>query len=317
MKKFYLICLIMIIGVALCADKILVLPFQNDFSNKTSLGAVRNYLTMLLEEKNFEVVFANDFEYDSDRALTNEEIVKSGKSYQADQVVYINMQYLGNKIIILAKIVDAEKQKIVYSKKFTSLKVEELDAVMDETVAGFMKERESKKSVKSEKKKKNKRSLNQPVRKKQAKRYNGITFGYLFPLHGFDGDRESKLTADYRFSFEMANSRAGVLAGWREGVAASLFYNYLFTDGDISPYAGGNLGFHWIDHDSPKDVLDEFGNIIEEKESMREDGIELGLNCGINFFRYYNFQMVANLEYTWTLNDYDDQSIIFTIGLMQ
>jgi TolB-like protein len=311
MKKFYLLSLILLISTVLCAEKILVLPFQNNSLDQASLQTAHNYLAMLLDDNGQEVYLAEDFDYGSQQILTQSKAIELGNKYNTNEVLYISMQSLGDKIIVLAKLIDVNSETVVFSDKLTAEKIEDLDSVMDRIITGVIEKKNPMQSarigniIENENRK--------ITRRRKAKQYNGITFGYLFPLNGFDDDNESKFTIDYRLSFEMEDSKAGILLGWREGFATSLFYNHLLSKQDISPYIGGNLGFHWVSHDE-EDEYDAFGYQIDN-DDKREDGVELGLNCGVHFFRTYNFQMVANLEYTMTFNDYDDQCIIFTIGL--
>ena len=74
---------------------------------------------------------------------------------------------------------------------------------------------------------------------------------------------------------------------------------------DICPYAGGALGFHWVAHNDWYD------------DNKRSDGIEFIVNAGIRAFRTYNFQVMLNIDYAITFNDYDDRALIFTIGLLK
>jgi hypothetical protein len=95
----------------------------------------------------------------------------------------------------------------------------------------------------------------------------------------------------------------------RKGIALNIYTSYLITKTDFCPYVGGAFGFHWVAHDD--DENDEKSN-----DELKSDGLEFIINTGIRAFRTYNFQVLLNFDYAFTLNDYDDEAIIFTIGLM-
>jgi hypothetical protein len=143
----------------------------------------------------------------------------------------------------------------------------------------------------------------------RASRFNfGVGFGYLFPTDGYDDDDKS-FTLNLYFDYEIPDVAVGLMAGARDGVAISLYGNYLFSRTDLCPYLGGALGFHWVSHDGSN----SYNTSGTETD---EDGIELGLGAGLRILHTYDIQLFINVEYIITFNDYNDKSIVFTIGIL-
>jgi hypothetical protein len=100
----------------------------------------------------------------------------------------------------------------------------------------------------------------------------------------------------------------------RKGFGMNVFTSYLFSKKDVCPYLGGSVGFHWVSHNGYHDPeSDEW----REEEGKRGDGYELNLDGGVRLFHTYNFQILFNLGYSCTFNEYDDRAILFTIGLLK
>ncbi|OLD68781.1 MAG: hypothetical protein AUI33_09455 [Ignavibacteria bacterium 13_1_40CM_2_61_4] len=91
----------------------------------------------------------------------------------------------------------------------------------------------------------------------------------------------------------------------------NLYGSYLSSPKDLCPYVGGAFGFHWVDH---ADYVYIAGN--PARSNSRSDGFEVIGNVGIRVLHTYNFQMIFNLEYIYTINDYNDRALVFTIGFL-
>ena len=48
----------------------------------------------------------------------------------------------------------------------------------------------------------------------------------------------------------------------------------------------------------------------------RGNGFEVTANAGFTAFQTYNFHIIVNFAYLYTLNDYNDKAFVFTIGLL-
>jgi hypothetical protein len=114
---------------------------------------------------------------------------------------------------------------------------------------------------------------------------------------------------DGRFDYEMDQFAAGMVLGIRKGFAMNLYGSYLASRTDFCPYVGGGFGFHWVAHN------DIFSNSVTRRE-FTADGFELSAHGGMRLLHTFNFQMIFHLEFTATLNDYNDRALVFTIGIL-
>ncbi|RLC53302.1 MAG: hypothetical protein DRH79_03815 [Candidatus Cloacimonadota bacterium] len=284
--------------------KVVVIPFQSmgidDITMKTAESLLKNEIEQIA---NLQVISTTQTlkAMDNGQVTEVEDAVKVGNELLADLVLITSLNKLGEKVIIQYIVVDVYREVSILADNVTAQSIENLDMIMkriamsirdgktmDETLeVGTITETESKVS-----------------KRRQGLKYFGFSFGYLFPMNGFDGDRERIFTCDTRTGFEMDNNMTvGLQLAIRNGFATNIYTHYLFSKSDFCPYAGGALGFHWVLHGG--------GN------HKRGDGMELIASTGLRAFRTYNFQVLLNLDYSITMNDYDDRSLVFTIGLMK
>ncbi len=228
--------------------------------------------------------------------------VEAGIKLNADKVVTSSLSKLGNKIVVQFMLFDVAGNKTILADNVVSKNVDDLEMVIVRIAKSIAQEIPIKKSaevgaiVKNEEK---------SLTRRRAKRFTGFSFGYMFPLNGYDDKKDEIFTADLRMGFEMSNTAVGAQFAIRKGFATNIYVHYLMSRKDICPYVGGALGFHWVYHD---DDLDN---------DERTDGFELTASTGLRLFRTYNFQVVINLDYIYTLNDFDDQAFVLTIGLLK
>jgi len=229
--------------------------------------------------------------------------VKTGNKLGANQVFGCNFAPLGEKIIVQYFLLELPEGKQLIIDQTTSLSIEDLEMVMKriaKSIAEFkplsqgaqvgnIMEKEAKKMLK--------RSTNKNI---------GLSFGYLYPQNGYD-NADKSFTLDLRIEYELEDYAVGMLLGARKGFAMNIYTSYLFTKTDICPFVGGAFGFHWVSHRV------NFEYIENEKN---EDGFEFTVRTGMRVFRTYNFQILLNLEYINTFNDYNDKAILFTIGIL-
>jgi len=233
-----------------------------------------------------------------------------GKKLNATRVVGSQILPLGEKLIIDYFMVDVPSNRRILSDEITASSVEELDAVMKRVAKGIVsgapyeKNAEVGNIVQGE--------SNEPLRRASRKNF-GVMFGYLYPTSGYDGS-DRVFVGDARFDFELNDYAAGILLGIRKGFAMNLYGSYLASRTDVCPYIGGGFGFHWVSHDEVMSVGPTGNYTISP--SNRSDGFELTVETGLRVLHTYNFQLMFNLEYTYAFNDYDDQAIVFTIGIL-
>jgi len=229
--------------------------------------------------------------------------VDIGTKLGAKKVVSASLSKLGHKVIVQFMLFDIEENRTILADNVVSNSVEDLEMVVKRIAASISQEEPIEDTaeigylVQNENK-----SIN---RRRRARRYTGLSFGYLFPIEGYSYDGDEELTADFRAGYEMTNTAVGALFAIRHGFATNIYVHYLMTTTDVCPYIGGALGFHWISH---------FDGYYDDK---RSDGLELTGSAGLRLFRTYNFQVVINFDYTYTFNDYDEQALVFTLGLLK
>ena len=225
--------------------------------------------------------------------------VEIGEALGVDEVVLCSLTRLGEKIVVQYTLVDVGEKRALVMDNTTAEAVEDLEAVMKRVAASIV----SRKSIEetAEVGAIMEREAT-PHLRRRAHSINGFSFGYLYPQNGYDGEGRS-FTFDYRRGFEMPRLAVGAQLALRKNVAANIYTSYLLTRTDLCPYVGGAFGFHWVSHS------DDDGN-------KHSDGFELTVNAGVRAFRTYNFQVLLNFDYAFTLNDYDDEALVVTIGLL-
>lgn len=228
--------------------------------------------------------------------------IAAGIELNADKVVTSSLSKLGNKIVVQFMLFDVAGNNTILADNVIAKNVDDLEMVIKRIAKSIAQELPIEKSaevgaiVKNEEK---------SLTRRRAKRFTGLSFGYLFPVDGYGGKTEELFSADLRMGFEMTNTAVGALFAIRNGFATNVYVHYLMSRKDVCPYVGGALGFHWVHHGERHD------------EDMRTDGFEFTGSTGLRLFRTYNFQVVINLDYIYTLNDFDDQALVFAIGLLK
>ncbi len=291
------------------ADRMALLPFAVVGIDEISARSAETLLEMELRKRSglefispmaVENQFPDQACHEVDCAAT------MAQQLNASHVVLCTLSRLGEKVLVQYMLVDAGSRQVLISDHTSSTTLEDLEAVMQRVAlslitlkplsqtaeAGVIMEKET-----------------AEPRVRQSRRRNGFSFGYLYPQSGYDGEDRSFIM-DYRMGYEMTDFTAGMLVGLRKGFAANIFFDYLLTRSDVCPYLGGSFGFHWVSHDEPYESHSEG----EEKSG---DGFQIGVQAGVRLFRTWNFTILLNSEYLYTFNDYDDQAVVITIGLLK
>jgi hypothetical protein len=231
-----------------------------------------------------------------------------GKKLNATQVLGCRLSALGEKIIVQYFLVDIPSSRTLLMDQVTASNVEDLEVLMKRLARSVVNVEPIEKTAQvgevlvSE-------SI-EPARR--ASRTNaGLSFGYLYPQAGYDNNDRS-FVMDGRLDYEINDFAAGIMAGIRKGFAMNLYGSYLFSRTDICPYIGGSFGFHWVSHEHPY----AYANGSYTQDNRKSDGFELAGQTGLRILHTYNFQMIFQLEYIYTMNDYNDGAIVFTLGIL-
>ena len=290
--------------------KIAILPFHNlgiDYvSAQTAELLLRQEISKLSEAE-----LISDSET---RRLAGDEpcaevgcAVEVGTRLGADLVVFCSLSRLGEKIVIQYGLVDVHAQKRLVMDHTTSETVEDLENVMKRAARSIVDQKPI--ALTAEVGTITEKETLVP-RRRSARSINGFSIGYLYPQQGYDGDARA-FSLDYRRGYEMERIAVGAQFAVRKGFAFNIYTSYLVTKTDFCPYVGGAFGFHWIGHDDDRE--NDGGHPGNDPKG---DGFEFTVNAGLRGFRTYNFQVLLNFDYAITLNDYDDEAIVFSIGLL-
>ncbi|MCX6832272.1 MAG: hypothetical protein NT028_09095 [candidate division Zixibacteria bacterium] len=233
--------------------------------------------------------------------------IEIGKHANAQKVVFGSLNKLGEKIILQYNLVDVSTGETLLSDDLSALRVEDLDQVVKRVAASIVQQVPAAKTVEvglvTEQE-------SQEAKTRKANSSWGIAFGYLYPQKGYDG-KQRIFVWDFRSFYEMRQFAVDALLGLRQGFALNVGFVYLASRKDFSPFVGAGVGFHAVSH---KQVYD--GSYYGQ-EDKRGDGFEFLIKGGLLAFRTYDFRVIATVEYSITLNDYNDRAIVLTLGVMR
>jgi len=239
-----------------------------------------------------------------------------GRILNAGQVILCTLSRLGEKIIVQYSIVDVQAGKAVFEDLISATAVEDLDTVMKRVAASVVRNESIKETAEvgliTE-------METQEPKRRSARRINGFSFGYLFPKKGY-ADSDRVFAMDFRTGAEFEDYAYGMQLFIRKGFGVNVFASYLISRGDFCPYLNGALGFHWVSHNEYQDryYYNESGYYqTVEQEPKKGDGFEIGADFGLRLFHTYNIQILVNLGYSFSFNDFKDQGILLTFGLLK
>ena len=293
------------------SSSLLIMPFDANGIDPVYVQTAESILRVeilklskinVLENKVIEVVDGNPC-YSTECAL------EAGKKANATEVAGCKLAALGDKVIVQYFLLGVSSGKPILMDQLTALNLEDLDQVMKRIASNIV----EKKSNQSNAQVGNivKVESEEPLRRASRKNI-GVSFGYLFPQEGYENDDRS-FTLNLHLDYELEDAAVGLLAGARDGFAMNIYGEYLFSRTDICPYAGGAFGFHWVTHSVVSGYNYETHTYSDK---LKSDGFELSLKTGLRILHTYNFQILVNLEYIITLNDFNDKAIVFTIGIL-
>jgi TolB-like protein len=296
-------------------NNLAILPFQSIGINDHNMLVIHSILRVeiskqgsfnIIADKTTAEAISGEFCADKECAI------EVGKELKASTVLGGKLAALGEKIIVQYFLVDVDLEKEILIDQLTATDIEELELIMKRIAISVtdLKSFEESAEVGVITQAETEESL-----RRTSNKNFGLSFGYLYPQNGYD-DYEKSFVLDVRFDYEMEEMAIGMLLGVHRGFTANIYGSYLFSKSDICPYIGGGVGFHWVLHDSYFRYNLGMENNIYNSEKLHGDGFEIALNGGVRLFHTYNFQIIINLEYSFTFNDYDDRALILTIGLL-
>jgi TolB-like protein len=234
--------------------------------------------------------------------------IEIGKQANAAKVVFGSLNKLGEKIILQYNLVDVSTGETLLSDDLSAMRVEDLDQVVKRVAVSIVQQIPVAKTVEvglvTEQE-------SQEAKTRKANSSWGIAFGYLYPEKGYDG-KQRIFVWDFRSFYEMRHIAVDAVLGLRQGFALNVGFVYLPSRKDFSPFVGAGVGFHAVSH---KQVYD--GSYYNGQQEKPSDGFEFLIKGGLLAFRTYDFRVIAGVEYSITLNDYDDRAIVLTLGIMR
>lgn len=297
-------------SVGQITERIAILPLRANGIDSVSLQTAESILRSEIGKMSrMDIISARRTEEALDgKACPDAECALAiGKTLGASEVLGCKLLALGEKIIVQYFLVDVSLGKEVLIDQATAFRVEDLEVVMKRIAGSVAKgvsladNAEVGNIIPAE--------TREPQRR-ASRRNVGVGFGYLYPQNEYDG-ADRIFVADLRVDYELEDYAVGMLLGIRKGFATDLYGSYLFSRKDICPYLGGGVGFHWVSHSASI-----FQSSSSRLRDLRGDGFEVSGNAGIRLLHTYDFQLIFNVEYIYTFNDYNDQAIVFTIGIL-
>jgi len=313
MKKITFILVVLSLVIPVKANdstfvKIAVLPFVSNEIDLDSVQTAESLLRMNLGKVSSLDVIS---ERKVLQAIGNIECadqecaIEIAEKLSADEVLLCKLNPLGEKIIIQYILIETSTGKNILAEQATATSLEDLDVIMQRVALSVANHNPFSENVEVG----NVVDQETIEPKSRASRFNfGVGFGYLFPTDGYDDDDKS-FTFNLYFDYEIPDVAVGMMLGARNGVAIALYGNYLFSKSDLCPYIGGGLGFHWVYHDGSS-------SSNTTGSETNEDGVALGFGTGLRILHTYDIQLFINVEYIITFNDYNDKSIVLTIGIL-
>ncbi len=317
--KALLISLFILTGLLTAQEQtrknLLILPFDANGIDPVYVQTAQSILRVeILKYEKIDLISpAKTLEsLDGNDCFTTECAVEIGKRAGADQVAGCRLAALGEKIIVQYFLMVISSGKPLLMDQISAVSLEDLEPVMKRVASNIIEMKASESNVQVG----NivKEETTEPLRRSSRKNI-GLSFGYLFPQNGYENDDKS-FTINLHLDYEMEQMAVGMLLGVRDGFAMNIYGDYLFSRTDICPYVGGAFGFHWVTHPSYGYTVTPQGSVSVDNSNKASDGFELTLNTGLRILHTYNFQILLNLEYIMTFNDYDDRALVFTIGIL-
>jgi hypothetical protein len=287
-------------------SRLLILPFDTTGIDPVSVQTAESILGSEIKKiSKIDIIPENKTINipDSTSCYSRDCALKVGKEVGATEVFACKLAPLGKKVIVQYFLLDVDSGKTLLMDQITAINLKALEFVMKKIATNIASVKRTDTNTMALQK------TQEPLRKFSRKNI-GVSFGYLFPTVGYDGD-DKIFAINLHLEYELEKVAAGMLLGIRDGFAMGIYGDYLFSKKNVSPYAGGGFGYHWINH-STKKINTPYTYTVTKKA----DGFELTLNTGLRILRTYNFQILVNLEYIMTFTDYKDRAIVFTIGIL-
>lgn len=309
-KKLFCAAIFLLSSAVTAQIKIAIVPFNFMGVDESSVySAEAIFKAELMKLGGFDIISSSAVKnaLNGESCLDKNCAVELGKKVNAEEVFICSISRLGEKVFAQYFLASANTESVLLADNVSAATVEDLEMVMKRIAASVKLKLPLSKTLEADNvtETESKETL-----KRKAGKLVGFTFGYLYPVNGYDKNSKSEnssiFTMTFRSGYDMTDYLAGFQIGTKYGIEMGLFTTYMLTKKDLAPYVGASFGFHWVYHDNPP-----LGEV-----KKREDGFCFGLDAGFALFRTYNFNLVFNFNFLTTFNDYDDRSFAFTLGIL-
>ncbi len=314
--KYFIIFLLVLFNISFpqqIKTKFAIAPFLNNGVEPSVVNTVETLFRLEFQKYDTITVIAQESSsaaFANKNCFEKECAIAIGKELKSDMVVICQLLVLGQKIVVQYSCYDIQKEATTINDQVNSANVEDLDMVMKRVVQSILssviysKTAEIGNITEDEKKE---------ILSRSTRKFYNFNFGYLFPDRGYSTDERS-FSMDFRAGGEIDNYDYGIQLLARDGFGVNIFGSYLVTKKDFCPYFGAGVGFHWVLKEQVE-VQYTNGNVVSRNEK-KGDGIEFLLNGGLRLFHTYNFRLIINMSYAFTLNDFNSRGYTFTVGFL-
>jgi hypothetical protein len=244
--------------------------------------------------------------------LTEKDARLAGLEAETGLVLYGTIDRLGIKHIVSVQLLDTTTGKREYSGSLSAAQPEELELVCDQLAMAIVLKQPPRSIV--EVGKVRDEEVERVSKRREAFITAGLKFGWGSIQDGYGGAK-SIVAFDWVSYYETERYMAEFLFGIRttpietsisveeganeEEIDISAFhmvlpgigFYYLFSSGDFSPYAGANLGMHWL-------------QVYESGEGLGfSQGLGLEFAAGLMAFRTYDFHLLVECRYSMCFAD--------------
>ncbi len=246
--------------------------------------------------------------------------IKAAADGKVQEVIFSSIVRLGNKFIFNGVIMNADGSN-VFGQKLTTDKIEDFEQLCDRMAEALVKRKTVELAANVENV--SEAEAEKDSRKSRRSHYaSGITGGFAYPFgHSFqymrkEGSSYYSSSSDTAFLqkypqlfklgwanfFEFKNNLAldvQVLGFLPVGFGADIDVVRFFNRSDISPFAGGGIGVHWVKGD----------DTLSKGSTKRNFGPAFNVQGGVMLFRTYNIHVIARGQYHFIANSDKDNCI--------
>jgi hypothetical protein len=290
----------------------IVLPLRSLGVNDTTLAVSRDLLESSLEQLGVSVMrLPAAFEVsDGGTVCDAPDCAREiGARLGAGQVIYGSLSKLGDKIIARIYGIRVDAGTPHYRDQLASTSESDLDAVMHRFAEGIAAGRSSSDGATIDSV--TEQETREPARR-ASRRGFGVRAGFLFPSGNSyaHADRLAGLRIPLRFETHDFSIESTTLLGLAWGDSQvdwtifDLSASRIFGTGDVSTFLGAGIGLHVVRLERAE-VIRSLGYEYEETTSQDATVPTLDLVAGILALRTYDFELVGEIRYHHSFEDFE------------